>query len=282
MRRLDEQETAARLREYHLDQPRGPGFAFRDAARDTFYDWHTHDYHQLIYAIAGTTQIETERERYLLPAGRAAWIPVATRHRTLVADFQAASLYFAPELVSTAQRGVRILVASPVMREMISHALRWPLGASELDPLAASFFRTLGLMCGECLDSQELLSLPSARHPAIKRAMDHVVADPGRASLPGALAAASMSERTFRRTFARETGMTWQAWLGQARIMEAISQLARGGRVTDVAAEVGYSSLSAFAKAFRQLTGESPAAFRQRSATPASNPTRATEPDSRQ
>jgi AraC-like DNA-binding protein len=264
MRYLDEQETTATLRDYHLDRPRGPGFAFYDRARHTFYDWHTHDYHQLIYAIDGTTQIETECARYLLPTGRAAWIPIATRHRTLITDVECASLYFAPRTVPDPQQRVRILAASPLMREMILHALRWPLGASEADPVAASFFRTLGLMCSQWLESELLLSLPSARHPAIKRAMDRVASDPGRASLARALALASMSERTFRRTFTRETGMTWQAWLGQARIMEAACQLAHGGRITDVAAEVGYSSMSAFAKAFKQLTGASPATFRRR------------------
>ena len=264
MRYLDERETTARLRDYHLDQPRGLGFAFRDRARNTFYGWHTHDYHQLIYALAGTTQIETEHARYLLPPGRAAWIPVATRHRTLIANVDGASLYFAPEAVSDPQRRVRILVADPVMREMILYALRWPLGASEVAPVAASFFRTLGLMCSEWLESELPLCLPSSHHPAIQRAMDLAAAEPGRASLARVLAVASMSERSFRRTFVREVGMTWQAWLTQARIMEAASRLTHGGRVTDVAADVGYGSLSAFAKAFKQLTGESPAAFRQR------------------
>jgi hypothetical protein len=100
-------------RRYRLDQPRGPGFGFRDRARNTFYDWHTHDYHQLIYAVAGTTQIETDRGRYLLPASRAAWIPAAARHRTLIADVEGASLYFAPAAVADPQGRVRILVASP-------------------------------------------------------------------------------------------------------------------------------------------------------------------------
>jgi AraC-like DNA-binding protein len=266
MRLLNEQQTQARLRDYHLDRPRGPGFAFCDRARNTFYDWHTHDYHQLIYAMAGTTQIETERARYLLPTGRAAWIPAGTRHRTLINDVEGASLYFAPRSMDDPQGRVRILVASPVMREMILHALRWPLGASETNPVAASFFRTLGLMCSEWLESELPLSLPSARHPGIKRAMDYVGADPSRASLAAVLEVAALSERTFRRIFVRETGMTWQTWLAQARIMEAASRLMHGGRITDVAADVGYSSLSAFAKAFRQLTGESPAAFRRRSA----------------
>ena len=39
--------------------------------------------------------------------------------------------------------------------------------------------------------------------------------------------------------------------------------LAEGLRVTDVAAEVGYASLSAFAKAFTQLFGMSPTHYRK-------------------
>lgn len=73
-----------------------------------------------------------------------------------------------------------------------------------------------------------------------------------------------MSERSFRRTFLRETGMGWQAWLIQLCILGAMGMLADGGRVTDVAADVGYASLSGFAKAFAQLAGESPAAYRSR------------------
>ncbi len=59
-----------------------------------------------------------------------------------------------------------------------------------------------------------------------------------------------MSERSFRRHFAEETGMGWQAWLAQARILTAMTALAAGDRVTNVAADTGYASLSAFAKAF--------------------------------
>jgi AraC-like DNA-binding protein len=159
---------------------------------------------------------------------------------------------------------VRIVAVSPLMREMIVFATRWELGDSQTDPLAESFLRTLALLCGEWLESELPLFLPSTSHPAIRRAMDYAVADPGDATQAGAIAAAAMSERTFRRVFEREAGLGWQAWLTQARILMAMGLLIEGRRVTDVAADVGYSSLSAFAKAFAQLTGEAPARFRQR------------------
>lgn len=264
MKALDRGETQDALRAHGLDQPSGIGFAFLDPGRNIFYDWHTHAYHQLIYAAGGPTQIETDFGRHVLPQGRAAWIPAGTRHRTFITDAEGVSLYFSPEAVQDVSARVKILAASPVMREMILFATRWPRGAAEADPLAQSFLNTLALLCGEWLESELPLFLPSAAHPAIRRAMDYAAADLAAATQAGALAAAALSERSFRRLFLRETGLGWQAWLGQARIMMAMGLLIEGGRVTDVAADVGYASLSAFAKAFAQLAGEAPAQFRRR------------------
>ncbi|HEX7855818.1 MAG TPA: helix-turn-helix transcriptional regulator [Sphingobium sp.] len=264
MRSLTPEETIKALDTYGLTTPRGIGFAFADRAQNTLYDWHTHDYHQLIHATAGASWIETQQGRHVLPVGRAAWIPAHTPHRTLIAHADGASLYFAPDTLPDTSGRIRILVAPPVMREMILHAMRWPLGAAEDDPVAASFFQTLALLCAEWLESELPLFLPRADHPAIVRAMDYASADPAAANQRDAVAAARLSERTFRRLFEREAGMGWQAWLAQLRILHAMGELIDGGRVTDVAANVGYASLSAFAKAFAQLTGESPSSFRQR------------------
>ena len=247
-----------------MDQPSGPGFAFRDRARNTAYGWHTHEYHQLIYAAAGVTQVETAGARYVLPAGGAAWIPAGVRHRTLVGDVDGVSLYFSPDSVVSPGTGVRVLVASPVMREMILHASQWSLGTSEVDPVAASFFLTLALMCDEWLEAELSFTLPSATHAGLTRAMDYAFAELAEASLNGALAAAAMSERTFRRAFLRETGLTWQSWLTRARVLAGLSLLMQGRRVSEVATEVGYNSLSAFAKAFAKLTGKSPGELRAR------------------
>lgn len=264
MRALTRDETSGAIRSYGIDRPVGVGFAFLDPLRNTFYDWHSHAYHQLLYALDGPTQIESERGRHLLPSGRAAWIPGGISHRTLVADDRILSLYFSPEAVADVQGRVRILVASPLMREMILHTTRWPLGASETDALAASFLHTLALLCGQWLEAELPLFLPGAAHPSIRRAMDQATANLAGANQPAAIAAAAMSERSFRRAFTQETGMSWQTWLVQARILKAMALLSNGYRVTDVAADVGYASLSAFAQAFAKLAGELPAQFRAR------------------
>lgn len=263
MRVLTPDETQEALHGFGLDRPSGVGFAFLDPSRNTFYGWHAHEYHQLVYAIDGPSQIETHAGRYVLPAGRAAWTPAGLEHRTLISTSRGAALYFSPEMVPDGSERIRILAATPLMREMILHATRWPRGESEADPLAASFFKTLALLCGEWLEAELPLFLPSATHPAIARAMDFAVGNLASVTQTDAAVAAVMSERSFRRAFVKETGMRWQVWIGQARILTAMSLLTQGGRVTDVAAEVGYASLSAFAHTFCKLTGEQPASFRR-------------------
>ncbi|ARN83127.1 AraC family transcriptional regulator [Methylocystis bryophila] len=270
MQALNDAETQNAIRAHGLDRPAGVGFAFLGAACNVLYDWHAHDYHQLMYAAGGPAQIETDRGRHILPQGRAVWIPARTLHRSLVADSGGASLYFSPDAVEDHSSHVRIVVASPLMREMILFATRWPLGASETDPLADNFLRALALLCGEWLQRELPLFLPSATSPSLRRAMDYALGDLAAATLTEALRHAALSERTFRRLFARETGLTWQNWLCQARIQMAMGLLIQGQRITGVAADVGYASLSAFAKAFAQIAGEAPAQFRQRHASKAS------------
>jgi AraC-like DNA-binding protein/quercetin dioxygenase-like cupin family protein len=264
MRALTGEETQEAIRSHGLDRPTGVGFSFLDAIPDQLYDWHVHAYHQLLYAADGTALIETEDGRSVVPRARAGWIPAGTRHRSLQTGAEAASIFFAPETVADMSSRVRILIADPLMREMILFATRWEKGASETDPLAASFLTTLSLLCGRWLESELPLFLPTSTHPAIRRAMDYVTADPATATQRGAADVALMSERTFRRVFSREAGQGWQAWLTQARILKAMSLLVDGHRVTSVAAEVGYNSISAFAKVFATLVGEAPAQFRQR------------------
>jgi AraC-like DNA-binding protein len=232
--------------------------------RETLYDWHTHSYHQLAYASAGAIWIETAVGRYILPSGRAAWIPAKLRHRTLTGRVDCTSLYFRPGAVLDTNHRLRILVAPPLMREMILYAARWPLGISDKDKTAISFFSSMVLLCGEWLKAESNLFLPRAEHPGITRAMDEALVNPSHATQARAAKAAHLSERSFQRLFAAETGTTWRAWASQLRLLHALDGLSQGQRIIDVADGCGYASLSAFAKAFRQLIGESPSDFRAR------------------
>ena len=76
-------------------------------------------------------------------------------------------------------------------------------------------------------------------------------------------AAVGVSERTLRRRFVAVTGMTWSQYLLASRVLQGIALLVEQDRpVTQIAFAVGFDSTSAFTRAFRRFTGETPTRYR--------------------
>ncbi|MEM8621132.1 MAG: AraC family transcriptional regulator [Actinomycetota bacterium] len=68
-------------------------------------------------------------------------------------------------------------------------------------------------------------------------------------------------ERTFRRRFVAETGLTFAAWRAKLRIDTAMAMIEAGRAVDDVADACGYASTTGFARAFKAATGLPPSRF---------------------
>jgi len=103
---------------------------------------------------------------------------------------------------------------------------------------------------------------PNALRGAIERMRSDSDAD---VSL-GALASdAGLSRFHFCRAFKESTGLSPHAWLRQHRLEQAMNMLRdTDASVVSVAAALGYGSQTAFAAAFRKLTGEAPSSWRRR------------------
>jgi AraC family transcriptional regulator len=103
---------------------------------------------------------------------------------------------------------------------------------------------------------------PKVLFRAIERLRSDTDAD---VSLDALASDAGLSRFHFCRAFKESTGLSPHAWLRQHRLKQAMNML----RDTDasialVAAELGYASQTAFAAAFRRLTGEAPSDWRRR------------------
>ena len=70
-----------------------------------------------------------------------------------------------------------------------------------------------------------------------------------------------MGERTLHRLFQQGTGMTFSRWREQARLLHAMTRMAEGHKLIDVAMDSGYASPSAFAAMFRRHFGVTPSSF---------------------
>jgi AraC family transcriptional regulator len=84
-------------------------------------------------------------------------------------------------------------------------------------------------------------------------------------SLAALAADAGLSRFHFCRAFKESTGLSPHAWLRQHRLEQAMNMLRdTDTSVVSVAAALGYASQTAFAAAFRRLTGETPSDWRRR------------------
>ncbi|MDI2058936.1 MULTISPECIES: helix-turn-helix domain-containing protein [Bradyrhizobium] len=103
---------------------------------------------------------------------------------------------------------------------------------------------------------------PTALRRAIERLRSDSDAD---VSLAALATDAGLSRFHFCRAFKESTGLSPHAWLRQHRLEQAMNMLRdTDASVVSIAAALGYSSQTAFAAAFRKLTGETPSDWRRR------------------
>jgi AraC-like DNA-binding protein len=246
----------------------GPGhasFAFSDDQRQLAYAWHAHSRHQLLVALSGAVRLEVSGASYVLPPQRAGFIPAGVRHATSMSEARLCSVYLDPALVPAAPKEVRVVAAGPLLREMVVYAARFT-PARRGERTAEAFFRCLGLMCEEWLAEPVRARMPRGRSREVRSAIDYLREHLVDATLETAAKRAGSSTRTLRRRIAEELGTSFRELTTHARLVRAMELLSEPQqRVTAVALEVGYTSMSAFAKSFARFAGETPSSYRARS-----------------
>jgi AraC-like DNA-binding protein len=236
-----------------------------EAGDERVTGWHRHDLHQLEYSFQGVSEVETPAARFLLPPHLAIWIPAGTEHCTTLTRTRTMSVFFDPAFGIAAGDRPRVVPVTPVLREMIMYAGRWPIDRRPAkDERAAVFFTALGNVIEESLDSELALSLPRSGDPIVSAAMDYTAQHLADADLAELCKHVGTSQRSLRRVFQAETGMTWQAYLAQARVLRAMALLSEAGpTVISVALQTGFDSVSGFVRAFRRVAGTTPIAYRR-------------------
>ncbi|MCW2523771.1 MAG: putative transcriptional regulator [Frankiales bacterium] len=231
---------------------------------DVRTDWHVHDLHQVEYAFQGVVQVETDSARYLLPPQQAVWIPAGLVHRTTLKNVRTVSVFFDPVLINPGQQRARVLIVTPVLREMIVYAARWPITRTGADTAADTFFLALADVLTESLANEAPFHLPTSADPVIAEAMRFTDRHLQSVTLDLVCAHSAMSERTLRRRFFAATSLTWRQYLLRSRLLRAMSLLSQPDvTVLSVAVEVGFESPSAFARSFTAYTGQTPSAYRR-------------------
>ena len=225
------------------------------------------DRHYLMYCIKGAISLEIDGRRWTLPPSYAAWIPAKTELGVTVSHpMTCCSVLFKPDFIDDLPEKSVVFTMTSLARDMIYHSRRWGPDAETFDTQARHFFQALALTCRELADQPADVWTPMGRTEAMQRAIAYTEAHlHEEISLADVASAAHVSERTLVRRYADEVGMSWRQCLRRLRMIRAVELLSNEEEpVVQVALQSGYSSLSAFNRAFRAFSGHTPTEFRAR------------------
>lgn len=218
---------------------------------------HQHEWPQLTITGHGTIRITAAGSTWIVPPSRAIWIPPGIEHEVITLETSGLRAVYvhdalAPHPIDTC----KVLEVSDFM-----HALVDALAMSE-----AGTARETHIMALIIDEARQAASLPlQIRLPADRR-LRHLcqalIDDPANGNTLHEWARTiGMSERTLTRAFEQELGMGFSQWRQEMRLAHAIPLIAKGWPLSRVAAELGYTSQSAFTAMFKKAMGRPPTAF---------------------
>lgn len=226
--------------------------------------WHRHDMHQLLYAFEGALVVEGRDGRYKIPRQFAAWIPAGAAHRTTIQKVASGSIFISPSMLSASADTPRVIVAPLLMREMVMHAMRWPLLRPADDSTSSAYFECFARLCEEWITNEVKMVLPVSDDRRIAEIMAFTRKHIAAVTLSAVCRAMGMSERSVRRQFTSDVGMSWEEYRQRLRIHLALDDLDTTNKsIGAIAADNGYENQAAFARAFRAIIGMSPTDYRE-------------------
>ncbi len=232
-----------------------PGSAFRLGTLE--YDWHSHARGQLFCIESGLVHMRTPGGSWLLPPRRAGWIPPGMMHKASVNGVLSGwGISLTPLASASLPESPCVLSISEVLRALVRRAATWHWE----ERLSPPQRRLAAVLLDEVRAAPtESLHLPMPGERRVLRIAEAVLRDPASEETFHALAQqAGISERSARRLFHSETGMSFVNWRQQARLLLALEELTAGRSIIEVADSLGYASASSFIAMFKKAFGLSP------------------------
>jgi AraC-like DNA-binding protein len=172
-----------------------------------------------------------------------------------VVDYR--SLYFSTELSHTLGAEVCVIAVSPLLEAVLEPMAQ---AAFDQDWSEGRYAHLLGLCLDEMREaSRQPTVLPLPRDRRLRMLVDQPERLPP--ELQELEREVGASARTISRIFSKETGMSYQQWRQQWRVMRAIELLAIGKSYGYTATMLGFQSESAFVAFFKGMLGSTPREF---------------------
>lgn len=220
---------------------------------------HSHDRIQLLYASSGVMSVITEDNNLVIPPQRAVWIPSGVPHEVVCrGPVSLRTLYIDPEYERD-DPDCHIVEVGRLLNALILEVAALPVDYDQFGREG----RVAEFLISELLAAPRIPhTAPMPSDPRLVKVCREIIDNPAdQRDIDSWCDLAGMSRRSFTRAFKRETGMGVAVWRQQVRLLEALSLLSTGAKVTDVALDVGYESASAFCAMFQRAFGISPSRY---------------------
>jgi AraC-like DNA-binding protein/mannose-6-phosphate isomerase-like protein (cupin superfamily) len=220
---------------------------------------HLHSWGQFTYALRGVMRADANHSSWIVPSQRAIWIPPGVVHSVTVLE----NTHLRPMRVYAgrapfAGNECKILELSPLLRELLTALEQHD--RAEASPREQLLMELILDEIPRCAVRPVRVPLPQDKR--LKALCDALIAEPGvERTLADWASQVGASERTLARLFERELGMGFVQWRQQVRLAHAAPLIANGVPLSQVAAELGYASQSAFSAMFKKTFGCSPTTF---------------------
>lgn len=230
-------------------------------------DWHSHDRIQLIHTLTGVIRVQTHEGIWIIPPGRGVWIPAHKPHALLSSgDVKARGVFIEDILQHDIQNECRVVAIPALLRELMSSAMDIQ---NEIQPESRNE-RLLQLI----LDEVRLLpalafNLSDPQSPKLQQLCQRIKENLALEwSLEESAQQLHISSKTLARHFQKETGLHFSHWVRQAKLMQAMIDLAMNKPVLNVALDLGYESPSAFSAMFKRETSMTPSDYLKQFSSP--------------
>jgi AraC-like DNA-binding protein len=221
---------------------------------------HQHTRSQLLYASTGVMTVTTDGGIWVVPPLRAVWIPAQTQHQIKASgNLSMRTLYIDPDHCVGTPGQCCVVTVSPLLRELILHAVKMPIDY----PLDSPEERIMGVILDQIqhLDVKPL-SLAIPKETRLNKIFRELSENPGdKRTLEEWGKLVGATRRTLTRLFHSEVGMSFGQWRQQIRILESLRRLALNESVISVAIDLGYDSPSAFISMFKKALGKTPGQY---------------------
>jgi AraC-like DNA-binding protein len=228
-----------------------------DGASPEEATWHAHAEGRFILVETGMCHLYTEVGAWMIPARRVAWVPPRLRHTSGSSGGGTGCVLIPPVGLQGLPDSVCVLRASKLMTASLQRLAQLMPGDGPMRHLLWN------VVAAEMTQAPpEQLEIPMPTGARLLKAAQSVLTRPTAAASVDKLAAcAGLSRRSFTRRFRSQTGLSYSRWKRAVVAQHALELIATGHKVSSVAFDVGYESVSAFIAMFRRQYGESPRQF---------------------